>query len=104
MAAVSSLLGLAVFFVIRILPLRIIDRTLAELEATQARLLATIDAIPIEFMEFDRQGRLMLINSAARASQGWGAAVDRQDAASSCSRRPFASRAPPIPVTSGTPG
>ena len=36
----------------------------------QARLLATIDAIPVEFMEFDREGRLMLINSAARLSQG----------------------------------
>ena len=72
-AIASSLLGLAVFFVIRVLPLRIIDRTLAQLEATQARLLATIDAIPIEFMEFDREGRLMLINSAARVSQGWNA-------------------------------
>jgi PAS domain S-box-containing protein len=72
-AAASSLLGLAVFVVIRVLPLRIIDRTFAQLEATQARLLTTIDAIPIEFMEYDPDGRLMLINSAARVSQGWDA-------------------------------
>ena len=72
-AAASSVLGLAVFFAIRILPLRIIDRTLADLEATQARLLATIEAIPIEFMEYDREGRLRLINNAARLSQDWPA-------------------------------
>lgn len=34
-ALLSSLLGIAAFFVIRILPLRAIDRTLAELAATQ---------------------------------------------------------------------
>ena len=72
-ASFSSVLGLIIFFVVRILPQRIIDRTLAELEATQGRLLATIDAIPIEFMEYDREGRLILINSAARLSQGWDA-------------------------------
>ena len=37
----------------------------------KARLLATIEAIPIEFMEFDRDDRLILINRAARLSQGW---------------------------------
>ncbi len=72
-AAFSSLLGFAVYLVIRTLPVRIINRTLADLGATQARLLATIDAIPIEFMEFDRDGRLILINSAARVSRGWNA-------------------------------
>jgi PAS domain S-box-containing protein len=70
-AALSSLLGLAVVFIIRILPQRIIDRTLAKLEAIQTRLTATIEAVPVEFMEYDRQGRLILINSAARVSQGW---------------------------------
>jgi PAS domain S-box-containing protein len=70
-AALSSVLGLIIFFVTRILPQRIIKRTLAELAATQGRLLATIEAIPIEFMEYDREGRLILINSAARLSQGW---------------------------------
>ncbi len=72
-AAGSSLLGLAVYFVIRIFPMRIIDRTVAQLADTQGRLVATIDAIPIEFMEFDREGRLVLINDAARLSQGWDA-------------------------------
>ena len=70
-AALSSVLGLIIFFVTRILPQSVIKRTLAELEATQGRLLATIEAIPIEFMEYDREGRLILINSAARLSQGW---------------------------------
>ncbi len=37
----------------------------------KARLLATIDAIPVEFMEYDREGRLLLVNHAARLSQGW---------------------------------
>ena len=39
--------------------------------AVKARLLATIEAIPVEFMEFDREGRLVLINRAARLSQQW---------------------------------
>jgi PAS domain S-box-containing protein len=72
-AVFSIALGLAIFIVIRTLPVRAINQTLAELEATQARLLATIDALPIEFMEYDHEGRLMLINSAARVSQGWNA-------------------------------
>ena len=72
-AALGSLLGFAVYFAIRTFPLRIIDRTLAQLQSTQARLLATIEALPIEFMEFDRDGRLILINSAARISQEWTA-------------------------------
>jgi PAS domain S-box-containing protein len=67
----SCLLGIAVFLVIRVVPQRIIDRTISELQATQARLSATIEAIPIEFMEYNRDGRLTLINSAARLSQGW---------------------------------
>jgi PAS domain S-box-containing protein len=70
-AAFSGVLGLAILFVMRTLPRRTIDRALAELEETQGRLLATIDAIPIEFMEYDREGRLILVNSAARLSQGW---------------------------------
>ena len=37
----------------------------------KARLLATIEAIPVEFMEFDRDDRLILINRAARLSQHW---------------------------------
>ena len=70
-AALSGLLGIAIFFVIRVVPQRIIDRTIVKLEATQERLLATIEAIPIEFMEYDRDGKLLLINDAARHSQGW---------------------------------
>ena len=103
MAVASGLLGLAVFFVIRVLPLRIIDRTFAQLEATQARLLATIDAIPVEFMEYDREGRMMLINGAARISQGWTAeSLGRISA--SCWRRPSVSDASPIPDTTGRAG
>jgi len=70
-AGLSSVLGLIIFYVTRILPQRVIKRTLVELDAAQGRLLATIEAIPIEFMEYDREGRLILINSAARLSQGW---------------------------------
>jgi PAS domain S-box-containing protein len=73
-AAFSILLGFAIYLVIRTLPMRVIDRTFAQLQVTQARLLATVDALPIEFMEFDRDGRLILINGAARVSQAWSAA------------------------------
>jgi hypothetical protein len=40
-------------------------------EAVKARLLATIDAVPVEFIEYDREQRLILTNRAARLSQGW---------------------------------
>jgi PAS domain S-box-containing protein len=70
-AAFSSVLGLAIFFVIKTIPQRIIDRTLAELQATQGRLLATIDAVPVEFIEFDSDKRMIVANRAARLSQGW---------------------------------
>ena len=40
----------------------------------------TIEAIPIEFMEYDRDKRLILINRAARLSQRWtGEAVGKTE-------------------------
>src|SRR5471032_1791918 len=40
-------------------------------EATRAHLLATIDALPVEFIEVDRDRRLILSNRASRQSQAW---------------------------------
>src|SRR5471032_843378 len=40
-------------------------------EATRAHLLATIDALPVEFMEVDCDRRLILSNRASRQSQAW---------------------------------
>ena len=38
-------------------------------EAMRVRLVAAIDAVPVEFLEYDREGRLILANRAARKSQ-----------------------------------
>jgi PAS domain S-box-containing protein len=37
----------------------------------QTRLVATLDAVPVEFIEFDRNKRMILANRAARQSQAW---------------------------------
>jgi PAS domain S-box-containing protein len=71
-AIFSSLLGLAVFFVIRILPRRIIDRTLDELEATQARYRLLFDANPFPMAVVHRQsGAFLAVNAAAVERYGW---------------------------------
>ncbi|MDP2372169.1 ATP-binding protein [Reyranella sp.] len=71
-AVFSSLLGLAVFFVIRILPLRIIDRTLDELEVAQARYRLLFDANPFPMVVVHRQsGAFLAVNAAAVERYGW---------------------------------
>jgi PAS domain S-box-containing protein len=71
-AAASSLVGLAVFFVLRILPLRIIDRTFAELEATQARYRLLFDANPFPMVVVHRDSLAILAaNNAAIERYGW---------------------------------
>ena len=85
-SAFSCLLGIAVFFVIRVVPQRIIDQTIVKLEATQERLLATIEAIPIEFVstigtsDSDQQRRT--------PSQG-GTQFDRHDATTALEKNSF---------------
>ncbi len=40
-------------------------------ETLQARLVATLDAVPVEFIEFDPDKKMILANQAARLSQAW---------------------------------
>jgi PAS domain S-box-containing protein len=71
-AIFSSLLGLAVFFVIRILPQRIIDRTLGELEAAEARYRLLFDANPFPMAVVHRHsGAFLALNPAAIERYGW---------------------------------
>ncbi|MDP2331100.1 MAG: PAS domain S-box protein, partial [Reyranella sp.] len=71
-AVFSSLLGLAVFFVIRILPLRIINRTLDELEVAQDRYHLLFDANPFPMVVVHRQsGAFLADNAAAVERHGW---------------------------------
>ena len=71
-AALSSLLGLVIFFVNRLLPLRIINRTLAELEATQTRYRLLFDANPFPMVVVHRQSLSFLaVNDAAIERYGW---------------------------------
>ena len=68
----SSLLGLAIFVVNRILPQRIIDRTLTELETTQARYRLLFDANPYPMVVVHRQSLAFLaVNTAAVDRYGW---------------------------------
>ena len=71
-AVFSSLLGLVIFFVNRLLPLRIINRTLAALEATQERYRLLFDANPFPMVVVDRQSlRFLAVNEAAIERYGW---------------------------------
>jgi PAS domain S-box-containing protein len=72
LAFCSSLLGLATFLVVRTLPVRIIDQTLAELAATQARYRLLFDANPFPMVVVHRQSLAFLaVNEAAVERYGW---------------------------------
>jgi len=68
----SGLLGFSAFFVLRLVPLRIIDGTLAELETMQARYRRLFDASPFFTIVVDRQTlRLLDANETAVRQYGW---------------------------------
>ena len=68
----SGLLGFSAFFVLRLVPLRIIDRTLAELETMQARYRRLFDVSPFFTIVVDRQTlRLLDANETAVRQYGW---------------------------------
>ena len=69
---VSGLLGFSAFFALRLVPLRIIDRALAELETMQARYRRLFDASPFFTIVVDRQTlRLLDANETAVRQYGW---------------------------------
>ena len=68
----SGLLGFSAFFVLRLVPLRIIDGTLAELETMQARYRRLFDASPFFTIVVDRRTlRLLDANETAVRRYGW---------------------------------
>jgi PAS domain S-box-containing protein len=71
-AVFSSLLGFTIYLVVRILPVRVIDETLARLDAAQARYRLLFDANPFPMVVIDRQGLTFLaVNEAAVEQYGW---------------------------------
>ncbi|HZX87633.1 MAG TPA: PAS domain S-box protein [Reyranella sp.] len=69
---VSGLLGFSAFFVLRLVPLRIIDHALAELETMQARYRRLFDASPFFTIVVDRETlRLLDVNETAVRQYGW---------------------------------
>ncbi|MDP1964269.1 MAG: ATP-binding protein [Reyranella sp.] len=65
----STLIGLFCFLLVRRAGEAAAGRAAAE--ALQARLVATLDAVPVEFIEFDNDKKMILANRAARLSQAW---------------------------------
>jgi PAS domain S-box-containing protein len=65
----STLIGLFCFLLVRRAGEAAAGRKAAE--ALQARLVATLDAVPVEFIEFDNDKKMILANRAARQSQDW---------------------------------
>lgn len=61
-AAASSLLGLLAWFMVRLFPLRVLDRTLAELSLQSAQFQAALDNMARGLCLFDAQGGLTLHN------------------------------------------
>jgi PAS domain S-box-containing protein len=68
-AAGSMLIGLFCFTLVRRAREAASGREAAE--ALQTRLVATLDAVPVEFIEFDSDKKMILANRAARLSQAW---------------------------------
>ena len=68
----SSLLGVVIVFLIRILPTRVIDRTLTELATTQARYHLLFDANPFPMVVVHRESlQFLAVNDAAVEHYGW---------------------------------
>jgi len=65
----STLIGLFCFLLVRRARQAAAGRKAAE--AMQARLVATLDAVPVEFIEFDGDKKMILANRTARLSQAW---------------------------------
>ncbi|CAN5918903.1 hypothetical protein BH11PSE3_BH11PSE3_40380 [soil metagenome] len=71
-AAISGLTGLAIIILVRTVPLRIIDRALGELAATQARYRLLFEANPFAVVVTHRHTRAFLaVNGAAVDHYGW---------------------------------
>jgi PAS domain S-box-containing protein len=68
----SGILGFSTFFVMRVVPIRAIDRTLADLETMQARYRHLFDANPFLTIVVDRETlRLLEANEATVRQYGW---------------------------------
>jgi PAS domain S-box-containing protein len=65
----STLIGLLCFLLVRHARQAAAGRKAAE--TMQARLVTTLDAVPVEFIEFDNDKKMILANRAARRSQAW---------------------------------
>ncbi|HEY6254762.1 MAG TPA: EAL domain-containing protein [Xanthobacteraceae bacterium] len=62
-AEFSFLLGLAMYFAVRVLPLRVLDQTLSTLQATNRRFDAAINNLPLGVCMFDADRKLMVGNT-----------------------------------------
>ncbi|MGE0578778.1 PAS domain S-box protein [Reyranella sp.] len=68
----GAVLGFATFFIMRVVPLRAIDRTLADLDDLQVRYRRLFDASPFITLVIDRAtSRLLDANEAAVRQYGW---------------------------------
>ena len=61
-AILSTLLGLGMFFAVRVLPLRVLDQTLGTLERTNDRFDAALNNMSHGLIMFDRDERLVVCN------------------------------------------
>jgi len=71
MAFIGSMLGLPVFFVIRIFPLRALRRTLKSLFEEKERAQVTLRSIGDGVISTDSEGKVVLINAIAERLTGW---------------------------------
>ncbi|MBI2738692.1 MAG: PAS domain S-box protein [Rhodospirillales bacterium] len=68
----SGILGFSTFFILRVVPLRVIDRTLAELENMQTRYRRLFDASPFPTFVIDRETlRVLDANETVVRQYGW---------------------------------
>ena len=68
---IAALLVAVVFFVVLQVYRRQSARERQASEAVRARLQAALNAVPVEFVEYDKDRRLILANQAARNVSPW---------------------------------
>src|SRR3989304_7891844 len=71
MMVLASMLGSAVFFAIRIFPLRTLRRTLKSLFEEKERAQVTLRSIGDGVITTDAEGKVVLINAIAERLTGW---------------------------------
>jgi diguanylate cyclase (GGDEF)-like protein/PAS domain S-box-containing protein len=78
-AALSAALGFAMFFALRVFPMRVLDRTLGVLQSTNSRFRSALSSMSQGLIMLDRDGRLAVYNPRFLSMFGFSPATVHAD-------------------------